>query len=501
MAHLIRFLGIGGLLGLCWGCINDVGNYTYESPEDILPIDILGLYDTVFVINEMAVLKPEIKGLEDESNYWFTWYTYSGGQGISERDTIGTERNLSFQVDYPSGEERTLVYEIKDKRTGVFVNQKITISCVSAYSQGWLILKDENGQTDIDVISPNGALYSDILYNNIQCKLQGKAVKIVNQAGYYRHQQANSDGTVEMLENLNVWHVLSSEGMATLNPDNLSIYKNFEDEFYAAPEDVAPQDFISSYIGGDLFFMNAGQLYSISGMVSNIGKFGYARQNANDLFPKILQNGDQDVFAFSRETKSFVYTHLYNTTLDTCELPDKKQVLQVSSTNMNADVIALLQKDGSVGTAWALMKSISGQEEYYLADIAINTTAYPFVDFDTIPATRNLVRADVYAANHLSSIWYAKDNVLSYYTKEASDEMSFVRENIYPFPSEEMITWMEQWETQYLLVITNSAKGWKLYRFELEAEGLSPNINSGVEPEVWSGQGTARYALWIGNIE
>ena len=494
----LRNIGIGLLASLCWACVDDPGNYTYEDLDSVLSIEILGLRDTTFTINETVALAPEVKGLDDESNYWFTWYTYRGGSGIPERDTICRERNLSFVMKYPSGEERTLVYEIKDKRTGVFVNEKVEITSITKYSQGWLVLKDENNETDIDFAFPDGNVDENILDANSGYKLKGTAVKIVNQTGYYTHQLTYPDGTTEILDGIPVWHVLSSQDMVTLNPDDLSIYKYFKDEFYAEPSEASPQDLYENW--GDMLFMNAGQLYGLYGMTDNVGKFGFAKLSYDNLYPAMLAD-TYGALVFSQDVRSFVFGTPYDPELLPCSLPEAGNPLQVKPTEMDAEMLALLQRGELPTIGWALMKSVSGKEEYYLADVNVNGTDYPFVDFDTISPMRELLYADVYAANQLNSIWYAKGNKLSYYTKDADDETSFVRDNLYPFPAGETIMWMQQWEEKYLLVITSSDAGWKLYRFELEEDGLSPNLKPGAEPKVWSGNGTARYALWIGELE
>ena len=498
MRKLKRNIGLGLLASLCWACVDDPGNYTYRAPETVVPIEISGLQDTTFTINETVSLVPEIKGLENEDDYWFTWYTYRTGQGIPERDTIGRERNLSFLMKYPAGEERTLVYEIKDKQSGVFVNEKINITGISQYGQGWLVLKDENNQTDIDYVSPDGIVQENILEKNAHYKLKGTGIKIVNQTRSYTHQITYPDGTTEMLENIPVWHVLSSEDMVTLNPSDLSVYKHFEDEFYEVPAEIAPQALYENW--GDLLLINAGQLHGLYGMSDNVGKFGYAQLDYENLYPAMLPDW-YGALVFSSDTRSFVYGTTTSSALSPCSDPAQESPIQVKATNMDADMVAFLERGEGNALGWALMKSVAEPDTYYLADMSVNSTDYPFADFDVIPSTRELVYADVYAANHLNSIWYAKGNKLSYYTKETDDATSFVRDDIYPFPAGETITWIQQYETKYLLVITNADAGWKLYCFELEQDGLSPNIKPGTQPKVWSGNGTARYALWVGEWE
>ena len=98
----IIFAAIISSFLLCGACVNDLGNYVYEDQETVLPIEILGLSDTTFLLMETVTLIPELKGLGNEENYDFTWYTYNTATGvIPKRDTIGRERNLTFKMMYP----------------------------------------------------------------------------------------------------------------------------------------------------------------------------------------------------------------------------------------------------------------------------------------------------------------------------------------------------------------------------------------------------------------
>lgn len=496
-----KLFGLGTLsILLCWSCVNDLGNYEYKDVTSVVPVEISGLPDdTTFKVLETIRLIPELKGMEDEKNLEFTWYTYPpNAAGIPVRDTLGRERNLTFKMMYAAGESRVMVYEVKDKRTGVAVNKRISFSGVSDYGQGWMILKDENNLTDIDFIFPDGTQDENILYKNTQLKLKGTALKVVNQTYGYKHQFEKEDGSLEIVENLRAWHIVSSADMVTLNPDNLTVYKTFEDEFYRAPEICAPQDFHN--YGGDLYLLNAGAVHTLSNSSQNIGKLGLPKFGDANLFSTLAVSG-QYMFGFSNETKSFQALMIYDTDLSRMAEADDDNPVQISPNNMNAKMIAFLQRtsawDGS--KAWALMKSITGNPEYYLADMLLYEKEYPFVDFDVISSARALVHADVYAANDLYSIWFAKGNILSYYSKGISDEESEEVTGIYPFPAGETITWMEQHEEKYLLVLTNTAGQWKFYRFELDSDGLSPNIKPGTQPLVYSGNGTARYALKIGD--
>lgn len=131
------------------------------------------------------------------------------------------------------------------------------------------------------------------------------------------------------------------------------------------------------------------------------------------------------------------------------------------------------------------------------------------MDFDEISSERGLCHADVYGAHQNNSIYFAKGNVLSYYQKNASD-LESLEALFYEFPAGETIAFIQQTELlkkneesgeeesdfSNLIVLTNSASGWKLYRCPLEGDGLSPALVPNKQPVVIAaGKGYARFAL------
>ena len=88
MKNNIFWLGILNIL-LCWSCVNDLGNYDYKDVTSVAPVKVSGLpEDTTFKILETIILTPELKGMDDEKNFEFTWYTYPPeATGIPVRDT------------------------------------------------------------------------------------------------------------------------------------------------------------------------------------------------------------------------------------------------------------------------------------------------------------------------------------------------------------------------------------------------------------------------------
>lgn len=514
MKNKLWILGVLALLGIT-SCYDDKGNYSYRDLESVLPIEIKGLpNDTTFMLFSDVELVPEIEGMENEADFQFTWYTYqlyvSGF--VPQRDTLATTKNLSFKMEYPAGNQYQLIFEAKEKKTGIFVQKKMRMSVTSEYSEGWFILEDENGRTDMDFIRVDGTVQENLLTEVLGERMPGEAVKLVYMSNKYTDEEVAEDGSITILESQRALHILTTQDMKTLNPGNLSVFKNFDEEFYNVPKTAAPQNMDAS--GGDMLLINAGQLHSLYGMSANVGKFGVGKTGPGDLMSDMLFHAYSYTYAmlFSRETKSFVMGGASSESDKLQEfLPEANGgTVGVSTSNMNKELVCMLQRNrgNSVTKGWALMRGIDDPEKFYIADISFSGQAYPLVDFDEISSERAICHADVYGTHQYNSIYFAKGNVLSYYQKNASD-LESVEELFYEFSPGETISFMQQasisvWDEEaesevnrsFLVVLTNNTTGWKLYRCPLEGNGLSPALESGAAPVVIAeGKGHARFAL------
>jgi len=107
-------------------CYDDKGNYSYQDPDSVLPLEIDGLpKDTSFMLFSEVELTPKITGIENEDDFQFTWYTYQlyASGFIPQRDTLAKTKDLSFIMEYPAGNQYQLVFEAKEKKTGLAIQE------------------------------------------------------------------------------------------------------------------------------------------------------------------------------------------------------------------------------------------------------------------------------------------------------------------------------------------------------------------------------------------
>lgn len=112
MRNKLWILGVL-ILMIATSCYDDKGNYSYQDPNSVLPLEIDGLpKDTSFMLFSEIELTPKISGIENEDDFQFTWYTYQlyASGFIPQRDTLATTKDLSFTMEYPAGNQYQLVF-------------------------------------------------------------------------------------------------------------------------------------------------------------------------------------------------------------------------------------------------------------------------------------------------------------------------------------------------------------------------------------------------------
>lgn len=479
-----KWLKISLLLLMAWltGCIDDKGNYDYLNPEDVCPVKISGLEDTYnFTLSERETLSVEVTGIDQEDNYAYTWYIMPAGmEATKTADTICRTKNLDWLVNCDAS-SYTMVFEVKDKRTGVYANKIMRANVGPDIVKGWFILKDENGMTDFDFIYPDGRVGENLLKSRAGVQVEGEARYMCYIPSNYYQEVLLPDGTVN-IKRTKAFIVMGSKDLKIFSGENLSLFKNYEDAFYELPEKREPQWCATGFI------LNAGKLHSINTSSANVGKFGAAWLGDYDLYPEVFY-GTQ---FFDRNTHSFYAAgDSYNIELVKLAEPTPDSKVQISPNNMDADLIGAMNR-------YALMKSTVDGKCFLLGITGGRNGVYPFESYLEIPAESRLIQAKVRAAHATSScIYFGQGNEL--WSHSIADINK--RENkIYTFPDNEEISYIVHINSLYpekysrLAIVTNSTAGWKIYRFEFDGDTAEILPNTAKDPV--TGKGYARFVMY-----
>lgn len=155
-------------------CLSDEGNYDYK---ELGTVDITGLDDTYrFILQEKISLQPRIATNIDESRLTYCWRVGA--------DTLAKTKDLEYTfVKVPTSSD-PLTFEVYDKATDVRYAKAMSMSVVSPFYTGWLILADEDGKSVLDFQSyeADNTFYHDLYkeVNGSDMKGSPVAVKQLN---------------------------------------------------------------------------------------------------------------------------------------------------------------------------------------------------------------------------------------------------------------------------------------------------------------------------------
>lgn len=147
-------------------CVEDktVKDFVELNEVKITGIDNEG-YD--ILLDEEFILDPGLKTTKnDESNLEFLWYYYQKFNPFKS-DTISKEKVLKHTFkNLNIGGNYNLTLKVRDKISNVFYQKTVKINPINKYSNGTLLLCQENGDTELNLLISN----KDIMLENIYAK-------------------------------------------------------------------------------------------------------------------------------------------------------------------------------------------------------------------------------------------------------------------------------------------------------------------------------------------
>jgi hypothetical protein len=503
------FIAFGLLTVLFFSsCVKDFGNYEYQDHDVVLPVTISGILDTSIMKGEYLVLDPEVTIAGNLSDYSYSWYVMPSvtAGALPTKTVLSDTKSLNKQITLAVGVYR-LNFAVIDSVRDIYVRKEVVLNVkATEVGSGWFVLKDIDNETDFDYINSNGDIYPDVLLTLAEPtgRLKGNAVKIEYQSERYYHQVIDENGKATTLSNQKVYHILSDEDIKVFNAQTLELFKNQQDIFYT-PTDCHPQNIIYAR-SANLFLVNDGKAFAIYGMMPNFGKL--SPKVGFYTFHKdiVVDYSYGNAIGFDLDSRTFYHTEAFSPDLSLFGTG------QVSTTNMNATLLNLLSAPGvgflyySNPKVFAVMKSVD-KEEYYLATLNYRgSNAYPIavsennpnqVAFDTITAGSKFPVAPVKAAPYSGNfVYFADGNKLSVYRNASG---LAVKESVLKeFPAGETISYIANVykldSFNYLMVLTNSDSGWKLYTFNVIGLG-NPEFET-TPVSVREGAGNAKFVMY-----
>ncbi len=495
------------------GCIDDRGNYDYRLTDEIWPVKISGLEAMDCQVGDQLNLTPTITGTENMENLKYSWFLYTSGVAMSKEDTLSHEKELNWQISREAG-SYNLMFEVRDTVRDLFTKKSVSLKVRTFLSTGWFVLETDGTGTDMDMITPEGTTTENLLTTyNSSGRMEGAPRKILYKMDH-RHEVENFDGTVEVVKK-DAFILTSEKDIRVYDAQNMALLKKREDCFYEMPTPVNPLNrFVNSTTDDHL--NNDGQYYILP--AGNVGKFGYplvgpdGTNNYNVHADGV--SASQRAFLWDKTSCSFLYASTGSQMVFLSEASGNETNFgPVSKTDK--ELIHLMYRASeminyvSKYKAYALWKD--GNGKYTIVDLYFDKATYPIVGEYSLPQGNLLSTADIMVThqNAPKLFFVANGNELWEHNISSNTDLSIRERKVYTFPGGERIACIRHLyitnkyvdeQMDRLVVLTNSADGWKLYGFEFIGGGSEFDMT--VTPEeamIGKGIGEAGYVMRMDN--
>jgi hypothetical protein len=235
----LLFFATAIVLGSCY---KDKGNYNYT---DINNVTLKTTLDTLSVLlpDSLKVNLTVEQSMGDAADLSFEWVLYPAATPLTRR-TLDTTQNLKAKITELPGTYYLTVY-VKDRKIGVEYQKRLYVSVLTAYSEGWLVVEENNGACDISMISP-----VDTIFRNIY-SAANKGAKLP--AGTSRIPEIRTYSSDQRV------FILSPSDMIQVNYADFVKIKDFNEFFWEAPAVKKPQEYFAN--GSDEMMLNDGKIY------------------------------------------------------------------------------------------------------------------------------------------------------------------------------------------------------------------------------------------------
>ncbi len=474
-------------LVLLQSCYKDKGHY------DLHPINAITIKDNAsgsliaVEVGDTIKLAPQILQTmpveEKELEYEWSVYDNSPNSPYNLPNTvIDSTRNLSYVVKgapFTLGQRYRLTYKVTDKTTGVssFLLYQLLIS--NSFREGWLLLEDVDGTTDMSIILPNDTVVHHLYTSTNAAAPLGKPLRL---------ELTPFGVTDDLSASGKRMYIVAEGGAVELNYLTFEKLFDYPQLFFKAPVPADPEYinwrgylYGSRQYGGDGIIIDDGKIH-----YNLVGGFPGAKYwGAELLAPGV--NLDYRIFPFVAGGIN------YNSAYSMVVYDNKNQrFYAVSSTALNAFPASAsnsLFDMNNTGLEMIYMDSSNVLGEYntimngagtpyYLRFSTDATTAAPVITLAKATiADAKILQASSWTSSTITPhIYYSIDNHIYRYETTSNTVAS-----IFSFPSGESITKLlyrkgiPGSQSPYLLAATWNGSEGKLYLFPVTATGNLSN--------------------------
>lgn len=350
--------------GILMSCYKDKGNYDYTVLPEVSIENLEDFYSKSQL--DSIVLEPEMvtaDGAYDENDWTYLWRLYPGKNVM---DTIGYERVLRYQFTEEPG-SYNIYFTAINKRTEVKYSKDIEINLSGVYMDGWMVLYEEDGNCDFDLL--NDRFFSrydqdeDIYFRHVYETVNGEPfpgnpVKIAPYYFPYTQYDYIISETEAARLSVNSMEKLQDVNNFVLGLENPK-YENYFYIYYGAYRQGAEVLFSD----GHIYLYSLGEDDGFAEPIAHDGLTYYAA-------PFASRNSKWTVVTVFYDQENCRFLEVQYQIFEVAEIVDSPTA-KFSLNNMNADMVFM--QDGFQKYEYAVMRDrTSGIYSLYVLDVADN---------------------------------------------------------------------------------------------------------------------------------
>jgi hypothetical protein len=448
------FLATAIVLGSCY---KDKGNYDYT---DINKVVLKTNLDTVNVVlpDSLKVNLTIEQTVANAADLSFEWVLYPTATPLTRR-TLDTTRNLKAKITELPGSYYLVVYA-KDHNTGIEYQKRLYISVLSAYSEGWLVVEENNSACDISMITP-----VDTIFRNIYSAANNGQKLPTGTRRIPEIRTGKDDQKV---------FIISPTDMVQVNTSDFVKIMNFPDFFWQAPTVVKPQEYFVN--GTEELLLNNGKIYGRSLGTSGVNKLNLPPGGNYYIAPFETYSTAYGYTVYDTISQQFLKLDLNAFTLTPYSNPTGTPAFYMNNIGKK-----LLYAELNTNTQWIAYFKNNNDDSLFAFAFNLSSSTYPAIKrYDGLNAPGMLNARLFVGSRSVTLLYYASGNSIYKLDVEARSAVP-----IYTFPGGTEIRAMKMYRNlknskdpnnnNLIAVATHENGQGKIYYFPIAATGNFTN--------------------------
>lgn len=481
MNKIINFSVVMLLLILTVSCYEKDENYEYKPKTELAIKGIDALYEKVAMVDTLRI-DPTIvvSDPSHELEYEWTIFVYYGDAASAPKEVpvkvIGKEKVLNyFIVEKP--QSYNVVLKVINKTTTQETYAMTRVNINNEFSKGFYVLKEVNGECDLDLHLPSEEKIPDLLFQKNGKRITGSpnSLSVLLKYSYIDTETSNKVPTTALtLATKNEFHIIDVADMSTLYDHNNMFYE-------ANPPEEESLFACFTYYGAT-YFSDKGVYFTSYDLIwgsGGSGKFPLAGAVSGGCRPNINVLAEQTSVYFFDELNGRFLRSDHNGSIKTFNNENADGIIPAYTPNGITHKLIFFghnQIGNNTGNGFALMQDAGNTGKLYLYELELTGKSdNPILGVTEITGNK-LNRATLYATNELLArvIYFVTDGQAYVYKVDggieepvtfqgigAGEEITYIRNRYWEGSS------VDKDNFNYLAVGTQKGDTYKIYLYEL----------------------------------